>query len=505
MKRQRCLLLTLTVVLLMTWASGASAYAGVGRGPAPAASLQADDASAPSSPVKLVFIHHSTGQNWLADGNGGLGIELRDNNYFVSDTNYGWGPSSIGDTTDIGHWWNWFRGASAATYLSALYGESGKHSTYSRLPSNPGGENEVIMFKSCFPNSYLGGLGSDSATAGSNPLRGQGAYSAHMTVANAKGIYNDILTYFGTRQDKLFVVIAAPPQVQNDTDASHAANARAFNNWLVNDWLDGYAYDNVALFDFYSVLTSNVGNTNTNDLGQATGNHHRWRDGAVQHVKTVNNNYSAYGSGAWDSHPSSAGNLKATAEFVPLLNVFYNRWKGGGSTGVQVALPLGWSLASLPIEPNNSAIATVLQSIAGQYNGVMARENPWSETWLWYEPGNGGSCLATLDSTRAFWIEVTEATTLTVEGAAPGTTVIAMHTGWNLVPYPSGQSRSVSQALSSIAGSYDLVYGYEAGDPGRWLRYSPTVAAWGNSLTQFVPGGGYWVRATANCSLTIQS
>jgi len=27
-----------------------------------------------------------------------------------------------------------------------------------------------------------------------------------MTVANVKGIYNDILTYFATRQDKLFIL-----------------------------------------------------------------------------------------------------------------------------------------------------------------------------------------------------------------------------------------------------------------------------------------------------------
>ena len=78
----------------------------------------------PAAPVKLIFIHHSTGQAWLEDGHGGLGIALRDNNYFVSDTNYGWGPSSIGDSTDLGHWWTWFRGSSSATYLSALYAES---------------------------------------------------------------------------------------------------------------------------------------------------------------------------------------------------------------------------------------------------------------------------------------------------------------------------------------------------------------------------------------------
>ena len=68
------------------------------------------DPNPPASPVKLIFIHHSSGENWLADDNGVLGRSLRENNYYVSDTNYGWGPDGIGDNTDIGHWWDWFRG-----------------------------------------------------------------------------------------------------------------------------------------------------------------------------------------------------------------------------------------------------------------------------------------------------------------------------------------------------------------------------------------------------------
>ncbi|MGA9347953.1 MAG: choice-of-anchor Q domain-containing protein [Anaerolineae bacterium] len=307
------------------------------------AHAQADDPNPPSQTVKLIFIHHSTGENWLADDNGELGIALRDNNYFVSDTNYGWGPNSIGDHTDIGHWWNWFRGTGSATYLTALYTESDQHSTYSRLASDPGGENEIIMFKSCFPNSQLGGNPTDPPTTGTNPLRGQDAWSEHMTVGNAKGIYNDILEYFRTRQDKLFVVITAPPLVANATDATHAANARALNNWLVNDWLDSYPYNNVAVFDFYNVLTSNGGNANTNDLGSGTGNHHRWWNGAVQHIQTVSNNYSAYGSSPSDSHPTAAGGQKATGEFVQLLNVFYHRWKSSQSTTTYYVRPDGGS------------------------------------------------------------------------------------------------------------------------------------------------------------------
>lgn len=294
-----------------------------GAGDGRAAAVLADDPSPPAETVKLIFIHHSCGENWLADGNGGLGLALRDNNYFVSDTNYGWGPDGIGDLTDIGHWWTWFRGPDSSTYLDALYAESAQHSSYSRLDDDPGGENQIVMFKSCYPNSNLQGSPGDPVPPiGDNPLRGQGSGSSYHTVANAKGIYIDLLEYFATRQDKLFVVITAPP-VQSGT---WAANARVFNTWLVEDWLDGYPYDNVAVFDFYNVLTSNGGSWNVNDLGWETGNHHRYYSGAVQYVTDQGINTAAYPNGGSDDHPSPAGNQKGTGEYIDLLNIFYNRW-----------------------------------------------------------------------------------------------------------------------------------------------------------------------------------
>jgi hypothetical protein len=292
------------------------------------------DPDPPAAPVKLVFVHHSTGENWLTDGNGNLGDTLMDNNYFVSDTNYGWGPAdadagsgTIGDHTDIGHWYNWFAGPHRDTYMTALYGESGQNSSYTRLGSDPGGANEIVMFKSCFPNSALGGNPGDPATVGANPLRGQEAYSGAMTVANAKGIYNDLLPYFAAHQEKMFVVVTAPPLASSATNASQAANARALNTWLMNDWLDGYGHNNVFVFDFYNVLTSNGGNANTNDLGLDTGNHHRFRLGVVDYVTDQGSNYSAYTVGG-DSHPTSAGSQKASAEFAELLNVAYHQWQG---------------------------------------------------------------------------------------------------------------------------------------------------------------------------------
>lgn len=258
---------------------------------------QASTPLPPSQPVKLIFIHHSTGENWLTDGYGDLGRALVANNYFVSDTNYGWGPDSIGDRTDIPNWLEWFRSDQTSVYMKALFNESGQNASYTRTFSDPGGENVIILFKSCFPNSALEGRPDD-------PPDPEG----WLSVGHAKYVYNEILQYFATRPDKLFIVITAPPL----SDSTYATNARAFNNWLVNDWLaeNNYTLSNVAVFDFYNVLTSPDA-------------HHRYSNGQVEHVVTSRNTL-AYPSD--DDHPSEKGSRKATEEFVGLLNYYYQRW-----------------------------------------------------------------------------------------------------------------------------------------------------------------------------------
>jgi len=287
-------------------------------------SLTALNPNPPTEPVRLVFVHHSVGDAWFETGNGNLGNQLGTNNYYVSDTYYDWGTDEIGSYTDIGDWWNWFRGSDSSTYMTELYSTTYQHATYTRPMVNPGGENEIVMFKSCYPNSNLGGDPDDLPTTGDNPLRGEDYSSPNHTVANAKGIYNDILEYFSTRQDKLFIVITAPPLYESNTDSAHAANARAFNSWLVNDWLATYPHNNVAVFDFYNVLTSNGGSWNENDLNAETGNHHRFHNGVIEYITDQGINTSAYPDGGNDDHPGPAGVQKAAGEFIPLLNIFYN-------------------------------------------------------------------------------------------------------------------------------------------------------------------------------------
>ena len=79
------------------------------------------------------------------------------------------------------------------------------------------------------------------------------------------------------------------------------------------------------------MLSSKTG-SGSSDHGLETGNHHRVWNGVVQHKTDDGADRLAYPSSGGDSHPNAAGDRKATAEFLPLLNAAYNAWKGNGST-----------------------------------------------------------------------------------------------------------------------------------------------------------------------------
>jgi hypothetical protein len=326
------------------------------------------DPNAPSDTVKLIFIHHSVGGRWLTHDYGGLVHELNKNNYYVNDITYGWEPPeltstqfkkirrkfsgwfgsdsgahNIGNRTDIGHWHDWFAGPDSALIMESVYKENsetdrfGNHGNKtSGYPlANPGAEieNEIIMIKPCYPNTLLKGEPNDTPTAGSKPSGGFSAKSEEHTVANCKRIFNDILSYFQERQDKFFVIVTAPPQVELP-DSGRIA--RGFSNWLYYDWLkeNNYSHNNVFVFDLYNVLTSGH-DWKRNDAGEENGNHHRIWEGQEQHVFGQGANELVYPSDGNNNHPSPAGLQKATREFVDLLNYHYNRWEGSTVQSVE--------------------------------------------------------------------------------------------------------------------------------------------------------------------------
>ena len=109
--------------------------------------------------------------------------------------------------------------------------------------------------------------------------------------------------------------------------------------WLVNDWLaeNNYTLNNVAVFDFYNVLTGRMRIT-AGIMERST------------HI-TGSKDTLAYPSG--DDHPSETGSRKATEEFIPLLNVYYHRWAEGTlQQPLAITEPASFPTVDIPVTHN---------------------------------------------------------------------------------------------------------------------------------------------------------
>jgi hypothetical protein len=267
----------------------------------------------PQQPLRLLFIHHSCGGQWLASAGpdrgmagiyetaenaGGLRERLVAAGYEVHESSYG---SLVGNETDIFDWPGKFRG-----HMGKLLTCDHQDTFYEDAR-----RNDIVVFKSCFPNNLFIGRGQ----APGDPRGPQ------LTVENAKAAYRTLLPEFAKYPDTLFIAVTAPPLALETAPLykviarrllgrpnvrASGGYAREFNNWLKdsrNGWLSSYAQTNVAVFDLYDILT---------DCGKS--------------------DFSRYPTGRRrdDSHPSAEGNRIATDAFVPILNEAVKRVRLAG-------------------------------------------------------------------------------------------------------------------------------------------------------------------------------
>jgi len=149
----------------------------------------------------------------------------------------------------------------------------------------------------------------------------------------------------------------------------------------------------------------------------------------------------------------------------------------------------GWNLISIPVDPENKTIDSVLSPIAGQYTMVRTFN---SQIWKTYDPNHPElSDLHEIFTDTGYWINMTEEANLTVTGMEMANTQIPLAAGWNLIAYPTFTVQNVSDALNSIDGSYELVRGYDA--VAGWMTYDPMHPEF-SDLLQMAPGFGYWIK-----------
>jgi hypothetical protein len=119
------------------------------------------------------------------------------------------------------------------------------------------------------------------------------------------------------------------------------------------------------------------------------------------------------------------------------------------------------------------------------------RDAEGNEAWLEYVPSLlEQNTLTTMQPGKAYWVEMTCPGEMTVVGNRTtnptNLTVGGNHVGYNsLIPLP------VSDALSSIANKYTLLWAYKDDE---WIFYDPADES-GSTLQVLAPANGYWIEA----------
>ena len=226
-------------------------------------------------PVRILFLHHSTGHNLIEEGGVRQGLSARGYQFFdhgyngdglrLADGSYTGTHFEVpGDNTDPD---------GLAEIFSQPYHEP-PDNTFSHLL-----DYDVIMLKSCFPVSNI---------ASEQQL---GAYQQH---------YLTLRERMAQHPDKLFIILTQPPQVPGASDPAEAGRARRLADWLASqEYLGGQA--NVRVFDFFDLLAG--------------------RDDFLR---------SSYRYDDYDAHP----NARANRDVAPVFVDFIDRAVRGFEPGV---------------------------------------------------------------------------------------------------------------------------------------------------------------------------
>jgi hypothetical protein len=245
--------------------------------------------------TRIIFLHHSCGENLINQGGvreglTTLGYEFYDHGYNgdglrLADGSYTGTHFDVpGDNTDPDGF--------AAIFAQPLHDLP--DNTFSHLM-----QYDVIAFKSCFPVSNIGD---------------------DYQLNEYKSYYLSIRDRIDQYPDKVFIIVTQPPQVPANSDPAEGARARAFADWLQSDeYLAGHP--NVFVFDFFGLLA-----------------------GGDDFLR------SEYREDEYDAHPNERANREIGPHFVAFIDQAVQSYGAGGPRPAPAVTPQPPAATPEPLE-----------------------------------------------------------------------------------------------------------------------------------------------------------
>lgn len=182
---------------------------------------------------------------------------------------------------------------------------------------------------------------------------------------------------------------------------------------------------------------------------------------------------------------------------------------GPGARAETHTIPLAahWSLVNTPIEPTDTAIASVLDGVcfqsawAWQQGGWLIHTSQGAEATAAYAASKGFGLFTDIHAGEGFWVRGcgTSGTELVIQGQVATETAPAYQPGWHLVGLKGVAAKPVAEVLTAQVVS---VWSWDK-TLGNWRVYLPSgldayLADKGfEPLVEIKPTDGFWVNADA--------
>lgn len=172
-----------------------------------------------------------------------------------------------------------------------------------------------------------------------------------------------------------------------------------------------------------------------------------------------------------------------------------------------INLDEGWNIISSRVMPDNPDMLDIVQPLIDQdllYKVID--ENGGTIFFLPFpSPGQWNNSIGNIAATEGYYLKVNAATSLSLTGQATQLPLdIPLTAGWNMISFP-GETAQDALALVQPLIDAGVLYKVIDQDGGVILHlpFPPPEGQWSNTIGNFETGQGYYLKVTADATLTI--
>jgi hypothetical protein len=180
----------------------------------------------------------------------------------------------------------------------------------------------------------------------------------------------------------------------------------------------------------------------------------------------------------------------------------------GTSFALNCTIPLhqGWNLISEPCAIDNATLFDIVSSINASYDSILTYDQTGNPTWNVYKkdlPDYVFINLTSFETKRGYWINITSASNLTVNGSIITFTEISLHKGKNLVGYPVNKTVAIASAFGGAFSSIITIEAYNASTQTYEIYDARNTS---NATLNFITfGRGYWINMSADATWVVST